>query len=161
MDALSGVRRTFPTVRLLVVGREGYGRRLVERLQTEDGVSYSPHVPQQELVPLLRAAAVLVQPSMNENFGSAVAEALSCGTPVVVGPTNGTAAYISKMSAVFSDYSADAVAAAVVDVIRTRRASPQRVVRDARRTALEFFDPSRVARHLASIIDSVARDEGR
>ena len=58
----------------------------------------------QEVPALLREATVLVQTSENENFGSSVAEALACGTPVVVGPSNGTADYIDEHSMIFGDY---------------------------------------------------------
>jgi glycosyltransferase involved in cell wall biosynthesis len=40
-------------------------------------------VPRAQVPGLLRGAAVVVQTSENEDFGSAVAEALACGTPVV------------------------------------------------------------------------------
>ena len=90
-----------PDARLRIVGRPGYAPRqlsLLDGFARSDRVEYSPAVPRQEVVPLLQQATVLVQPSENENFGSSVAEALACGTPVVVGPSNGTADYVDDHS---------------------------------------------------------------
>jgi glycosyltransferase involved in cell wall biosynthesis len=61
------------------------------------------------------------------NFGSSVAEALACGTPVVVGPSNGTAQYTDSSSQVFADYTCESIAKAVSDVIRAIRRDPLEV----------------------------------
>ncbi len=62
---------------------------------------------------------------MNENYGSAVGESLACGTPVVVGPTNGTRDYIAHDSRVAAEYTEIAVSAAIADVIAIRRRSSE------------------------------------
>jgi glycosyltransferase involved in cell wall biosynthesis len=45
---------------------------------------------------LLRQARCLVLPSISENFGNAVLEALAIGCPVVVSPTVGLAELVSR-----------------------------------------------------------------
>jgi glycosyltransferase involved in cell wall biosynthesis len=81
----------------------GYAK-LIEQFPSPNRLQYIRNLPREQVVPLLRAASVVVQPSEDENFGSAVAEALACGTPVVLGPTNGTADYIGGGGIQFSQY---------------------------------------------------------
>jgi glycosyltransferase involved in cell wall biosynthesis len=47
-----------------------------------------------------------------------VAEALLSGVPVVVGPTNGTADYLDDRSVIFSEYTAEAIATAIIRALR-------------------------------------------
>jgi glycosyltransferase involved in cell wall biosynthesis len=94
-----------------------------------------------------------VQASENENFGSAVAEALACGTPVVVGPTNGTADYIDSNSRVFEAYMPRSVAATVLSTLEARRERPLEVRESARRAAERWFAAPTVAGRLLEIIE--------
>jgi glycosyltransferase involved in cell wall biosynthesis len=66
-------------VELRVVGARGWGG--VEA--GGDGVRWLGRVADEELAALYRGARCLVYPSLYEGFGIPVAEAMSCGTPVV------------------------------------------------------------------------------
>jgi glycosyltransferase involved in cell wall biosynthesis len=138
------------------VGRPGYAPRqlrLLERFARRDAVEYRPAVSRTEVPALLRGATVLVQTSENENFGSSVAEALACGTPAVVGPTNGTADYVDESSEVFGSYEPRPVAASILAVIESRRARPDDVRRSTRAAAEASFAAARVAGRLLEIAD--------
>src|SRR5439155_6455459 len=76
LEAFAELRATLPTARLRIVGRQGHipgELSLLEGFALRDAVDYQPAVPRGQVPRLLREAAVLVQPSENENFGSAVA----------------------------------------------------------------------------------------
>jgi glycosyltransferase involved in cell wall biosynthesis len=150
-----------PDARLRIVGRPGYAPRqlsLLDGFVRRDRVEYSPAVPRSEVVPLLQQAMVLVQPSENENFGSAVAEALACGTPVVVGPSNGTADYVDGHSRVFPDYAPEAVSAAVVETIASVRSRPVEVTASARSAAERWLSTSSVVDGLLEVVDGAVGD---
>lgn len=72
---------------LVIVGDDPRGKSIVERdiesLGIGNRVCILPSVPLDQLVSLYLEAQVLVQPSFEEGFGLPVAEAMSCGTPVV------------------------------------------------------------------------------
>lgn len=156
LDAFATLKQDLPGARLKIVGRPGYYPRqlsLLEHLPTDSGVDYSPHVPRDQVPALLREAAVLVQTSENENFGSSPAEALACGTPVVVGPSNGTGCYIDGNSAVFDAYAPESVARAILDTLQTRRTRSEEVRRTTRESAERWFAPATVVDRLLEIID--------
>jgi glycosyltransferase involved in cell wall biosynthesis len=156
LDAFAVVLRTFPRTRLRIVGRPGNARNqlsLIERFPRREQVEYLPHLARQRVPELMREAAVLVQTSENENFGSAVAEALACGVPAVLGPSNGTADYVDETSEMFDAYTAESVGAAIVRVLERRRAEPE-LVRHSTRTAAErWFALSTVVDRLLAIVN--------
>lgn len=155
LDAFELVADDDPTVRLIIVGRQGYAPRqltLLGRCKHRDRVEYVTHIARQEVPKLLCGATVLAQVSENENFGSSVAEALACGVPVVVGPTNGTADYVDDYSECFERYEAQSVAAAIRSVIERMRTTDPAVVRESTRSAAEHaFSVTAVADGLCAI----------
>jgi glycosyltransferase involved in cell wall biosynthesis len=115
-----------------------------------------PHVPREAIHTCYRGASVLVQPSEEENFGSGVAEALACGTPVVVGSSNGTKDYIGGGGVIFHDYQPSSIAAAVADVLVRDRPRHEAMSLAARDAAEEHFDVERVVDRLEWILSSSA-----
>ena len=156
LDAFALVLDVVPSAQLRIVGRPGYAPRqlsILERFPRRDAVDYRPALPRTEVPSLLREATLIVQTSENENFGSSVAEALACGTPVVLGPSNGTADYIDGNSAVFEDYEPSAVAASILAVLKAARDRPDEVRASTRAAAEQWFAPATVAGRLLEIID--------
>jgi glycosyltransferase involved in cell wall biosynthesis len=157
LDAGACLLRAGVDVRLTVIGGYQFGagyHTLIERFPFPDKLDYIAHVPRGDLREHMQRAAVLVQPSEEENFGSAVAEALACGTPVVLGPSNGTGDYIGAGGMRFPEYSASAVAEAVRRILTLdpeREAALRIAARDA---AVKHFAVDRVVDRLEDILRS-------
>ena len=153
----SEFRRSFPDARLLVVGRQDYGRDLAIARADEmmsNGIEYRDAVPRSEVSSYLTAADCVVQTSENENFGAAVAEALAAGRPVLVGPSNGTRDYIPASSVVFSEYTPTAVAAGMVEIARRLRADRHGLSADARAAAEHHFNLRTVTDRVLELVRS-------
>jgi glycosyltransferase involved in cell wall biosynthesis len=158
LEAFQLLRREKPGVRLLVIGQYTYGRNykaLLEDPHISPGVEYHESVPHADVPKLLARADALIQTSENENFGSAVAEALAAGLPVVVGPTNGTKDYISPTSFVFTRYDRQAVKEGMLRVIDTVRAGGAEVAADARRAAESRLSVPSVMGRLLPLLETM------
>lgn len=153
LDAFPLVTSHQPDARLLVIGSS-----LVPRIATRlaanvmPGIEYRQFVDHADMPRVMAQADCLVQPSEHENFGSAVAEAMACGLPVIVGPTNGMKDFVPQGSVVFDRYTPDALAGAMLEVIRRSGSGKASMAAASRRAAEEHFDPERVADGLCAII---------
>jgi glycosyltransferase involved in cell wall biosynthesis len=78
VEAFGELRRDHAGLRLVLVGSA------FERFRETRGVVLPGFVPEEELAHLYAGATALVQPSLYEGFGLPVAEAMRCGTAVVV-----------------------------------------------------------------------------
>ena len=90
MKALPQVLSRHPATRLLVIGKQADGYSDLQRLALDLGVSnatlFLGQVTPEEKLEHLRSAFAYVQPTIHEAFGVAIAEAMSCGVPVVTSP---------------------------------------------------------------------------
>lgn len=153
VDAISLLASRRDDLRVEVVGRDGYLKgwnEFVQRAGASLPITYTQAVPHTEIRRRLQEADVLVQPSEHEEFGSAVAEALACGVPVVTGPTNGTGEYApSAGSASFDRYGPVSLARALEHGLSLSR---EPAARAANRAAARAFEPERVAATVANFI---------
>jgi glycosyltransferase involved in cell wall biosynthesis len=78
------------------MGTGGELRRLAQRLSLQDRVRFTGLVRGGDRYRLLGDADVLAYPSRDEAFGLVPLEALSCGTPVIVGDDSGCAEVVTR-----------------------------------------------------------------
>jgi glycosyltransferase involved in cell wall biosynthesis len=159
LEAFQLLRRDGPDVLLRVIGSFAYARgyqALLRDARLVAGVEYRPHVPRAEAWEALRRADVLVQPSENENFGTAVAEAQACGLPVVLGPSNGTGDYLDSAEFTFPTYDPPAVAAAMARAVRAVRERRDLLTARARAAAERHYAVDGVVGRLLDVLRHAA-----
>lgn len=112
-------------VALLIAGpdEEGLSASLqarVERLALGKRIRFRGAVDAQEKASLLAQSACLVLPSLNENFGNVVIEAMAHGCPVVVTPDVGAREIVARSGGgeIASDTSAPSLARAMARVLQ-------------------------------------------
>lgn len=86
LEAFAALAPARPDLELVVVGklRDGPTAELVERLGLGERLLFVAGLTDAELAALFASATVAVTPSLYEGFGLPAAEAMACGTPVVV-----------------------------------------------------------------------------
>jgi glycosyltransferase involved in cell wall biosynthesis len=85
LTVFEAVRRLHPNTRLIRVGGQftSEQHRLMEYLGLTECTTVLPFLNRETLAAVYRRAAVVVQTSEREGFGLPVAEAMSCGVPVI------------------------------------------------------------------------------
>jgi glycosyltransferase involved in cell wall biosynthesis len=111
-EALRLIRRERPELRLVLTGSGHDGK------PAPDGVEVRGRVTQDELLELIRRASALVFPSLYEGFGQPPLEAMACGTPVACSSTTALPEVVGDAARTFDPTRAEAIAEAVLDVLR-------------------------------------------
>ncbi len=125
LDAAARCEQGGTQVELTIVGSFGFApglRRLLAEYPVPSRLCYVERVPRPEVIGYLQAADVLCQPSDEEDFGMSVAEAMACGTPAIVGATNGTGDYLCPMSRRLEHNTVEDLRDALLEAVRRKRA---------------------------------------
>lgn len=104
------------TTALMILGVGGARETLqaeIDRRGLRDAVTLAPYLPEDEFRQTVAAAAMIVFPSDFEGFGLPVVEGMSLGKPVVIGPDPATIEVAGGHAAVMTDWTPQALAAAV------------------------------------------------
>jgi glycosyltransferase involved in cell wall biosynthesis len=154
VQAFAVVKRQVSDTKLLKVGAPQFAQErqrllaLVDELGLEDDVLFFDQVPDEDLPLLYNLADVFVMPSLYEGFGLPVAEAMSCGTPVVASNRASLPEVVGEEGVLVDPADVEALAQHVADVLgyRRRRAAASNA---ARRQAGRFSPERQTAKALA------------
>ncbi|MEO0606933.1 MAG: glycosyltransferase family 4 protein, partial [Pseudomonadota bacterium] len=85
-EAFHLLLQELPEAELVVIGklRKGRAKKVWETRGLKHRVTFKHDLSREDLADAFRAATVAVTPSLYEGFGLPAAEAMSCGTPVIV-----------------------------------------------------------------------------
>jgi glycosyltransferase involved in cell wall biosynthesis len=170
IEAVASLVPTFPSIFCLLVGGRlattglddtvDFEKKLHERvreLSLEDHVGFlgdSDNIPS-----LLRHADLYVQPSRTESFGRVVAEALTCGTPVVAFDIGGIPEVSGPGALLASAGDARALAACIEKALASPADSAERT-RAGREWVTSRYDASKLAPEFASMVATL-QNSGR
>ena len=165
IEAAAQLAPRFPDLKVVIAG-DGFERpellRLAETLGIAERVTFLGWVPNTDLPPYYRAAAVSVIPSLEEGFGIPAAEAMGCQTAVVASDAGGLPEVVEHgvtgLIVPRGDSSALAGAIGTLLADPTRR---KQMGHAGRERALRLFDWDRTAERLEQIYSEVAPRTGR
>jgi glycosyltransferase involved in cell wall biosynthesis len=124
LDAWPAVRQRHPDARLVIAGDgdPAYAAKLRARTESLDGsVTFAGYVEGDAKRALLQGARIFVLPSLHENFGIAVLEAIAGGLPVVVSPEVQLSSFVNEHSlGVVTEASPTALANAIGSALEDR-----------------------------------------
>jgi glycosyltransferase involved in cell wall biosynthesis len=160
--AMAIVAKTHPQLRLTIVG-DGPDRQELEaltlKLQLEDHISFVGHKLNSELPDLLRAAKIAVMPSVvaksgdQEGLGLVAVEAMGCGCAVVATDLGAIRDSVQHGETGLIAIAGDAVdLAAKIEALLADERLVRRVVKNARKFALESFDWKIVGEEYAELL---------
>lgn len=155
LDRLIAALAEVPAARLKIAGNdEEKYRQRVEAMARDKGVSdrieFLGYVEGTEKLDLYRGAIALVLPSLSENFGNVVVEAMSAGCPVIVSPAVGLAAAVESAGAGLVVGGDSAELAAAMQELSENRFARLRMGANGRRLVAEQFTWGAVAEQMES-----------
>lgn len=159
--ALPRIRRSHPGTRLVIAGRGGHQRELLEqarRSRVVRSVRFVGHLPDRELAALLAAADAVVLPSRYEPFGIVALEAAAAGTPLVASTAGGLGEVVldGVTGLSFAPGNVSGLAAAVRAVLDDPRAADRRA-RAARERLSTHFNWELIAADTARLYANTTR----
>jgi glycosyltransferase involved in cell wall biosynthesis len=165
LEAAAELKPQYPDLKVMVAG-DGFERPELARLAADlgigDAVTFLGWVPNVELPPYYRAAAVSVIPSLEEGFGIPAAEAMGCEVAVVASDAGGLPEVVENgvtglvVPRGDSKALAEAIGSLLADPQRRRRMGQA-----GRERALRLFDWDRSAEQFEEIYRDVARRMAR
>jgi glycosyltransferase involved in cell wall biosynthesis len=160
LEAAAQLKPQFPDLKVVLAG-DGFERpelvRLADQLGISPDVTFLGWVPNTDLPPYYRAAAVSVIPSLEEGFGIPAAEAMGCEIPVVASDAGGLPEVVENGVTGLVVPRGDA--GALAQAIRSLLTNPQRrreMGQAGRARALRLFDWDRSAEQFEQIYREVA-----
>ena len=165
IEAAAKLKPRFPDLKVVIAG-DGFERpelvRLAENLGLGPDVTFLGSVPNTELPPYYRAAAVSVIPSLEEGFGIPAAEAMGCEVAVVASDAGGLPEVVENGVTGLVVPRGDATALA--QAIGCLLADPERrraMGQAGRARALRLFDWDRSAEQFEQLYREVAARTAR
>jgi len=149
-----------PALPLVIVGPDGHGAQetdaAIARLRADGRVRRTGYLPDSEVAALVRSAAVLVHPSLEEGFGFVPLEAMAAGTPVVAGRVSSIPEVVGDAALLVADPSdPGAWAAALAEV--TDSGETRRRWSEAGRARARLFSWRRAAATMLDLYNHAAR----
>jgi glycosyltransferase involved in cell wall biosynthesis len=165
IEAAAQLAPRFPDLKVVIAG-DGFERpellRLAETLGISDRVTFLGWVPNTDLPPYYRAAAVSVIPSLEEGFGIPAAEAMGCQTPVVASDAGGLPEVVEHgVTGLIVPRGDSAALATAIGGLLADPAKRNQMGRAGRERALRLFDWDRTAEQLERIYAEVTPRTGR
>ncbi len=119
LEAYHQILQTRPDTELVVIGklRRGLARDVIKTRELEPYVQFKSDLSREALAEEFRTATVAVTPSMYEGFGLPAAEAMSCGTPVIVTDGGALPEVAGDAGVIVPKGNAEALAAAITDIL--------------------------------------------
>ena len=153
------VLRNFPEQKFVVIGREGnaYERllQLVRHLGIEKNIEFRGVVNNSRMPEFLNQSKVFVQISESETFGVAIAEAMSCGTPVVVSRQGPIPEVVGDSGDYVDHNSPESVASAISSLLAKSIDERSEIGLKARYRIIEQFSYERRKNSIKQIISSL------
>jgi len=162
LEAFKELLKEDYNIHLIIIGQFSYAKgykKLIEEFEFPEHLHYQENISRLDVPELMNSVDMLIQPSESENFGSSVAEALSCGVPVIVGSTNGTKDFIGSYSWIFEEYSLESLKITMKIAIEAMDKNREEISLQARITAEREFNILKVVDNLENIFEEALKKE--
>ena len=153
------VLKNFPEQKFKIIGEKGnaYVRlsQLADKLDISNNIEFTGLIDYSDIPRLLQQAKIYVQISDSETFGLSVAEAMSCGTPVVVSRQGAIPEVVGDCGIYVDHNDPNAVANGIIDLLNKNETERFNLGLKARRRIVENFTYEQRKENIKQIISAL------
>ncbi len=166
-DIIHALPKLPQNIKLLIAG-DGEDREKLQKIARDIGVGervhFAGHIDHQDLPAYLHVSDIFVRPSIIEGMGSAFIEAFAAGIPVVATPVGGIPDFLSdpdrspddEPTGLFCNvHDPDSIARATQRYMQ-EPVLVERVVRNARKLAMEKYEWNLIARDSGNVLKQLS-----
>lgn len=152
IESIPAILLKFPNIKFIFAGIcDDIYREKVIKLGISNNVEFPGVISEEEKLKYLRICKIFVQPTRFEGFGLAIAEAMSCGAPVVTSPVGSVPELVAD-SAVFVDGSSPSNIAEGICSLLEDKKKQQRLSILGRNRIIESFSYDRRKKQLTNLL---------
>jgi len=158
LNAMPIVLKYDADVKLVIIGEKGEGYSILfeiaRRLKIEDNVIFTGFVNEDVLISFLRRGMIYVHPAGHESFGISIAEAMSCGLPVITTRRGAIPEVVGDAGLYVPFNDESSLAEAILTLLNNEELRKELSIK-ARERVVKMFDVSIRAKRLKELIDRV------
>ena len=154
MQAISQLKKDYPTIRLIVIGAPrpgGHTERLIQKLNIEANIVYKTNLTKEEIAMEYAHSNIAIVSSLYEGFGFPVGEAMACSIPLIA--TN--VASIPEITSTYAELIPDRDSKSIERAIRNILLDPftyQTRANEGRKHIINNFDWEKIAQSYVNLI---------
>jgi len=155
IDAIQILKNKSISVQLIIAGRKGNGyqmiRELIKERELGDFISLIGEISERDKIKWMQECTIYLQPSKYEGFGLAMAEAMSCGAPVITTDAGEVRQVVEDAGVILSDCEPKELADAIDNLLQKPNYRED-IGKKARNKIEKDFPKSRRRNELKNII---------
>ena len=154
LQAISQLKKDYPTIRLIVIGAPrpgGHTERLIQKLNIEANIVYKTNLTKEEIATEYAHSNIAIVSSLYEGFGFPVGEAMACSIPLIA--TN--VASIPEITSTYAELIPERDSKSIERAIRNILLDPfkyQTRANEGRKHIINNFDWKKIAQSYENLI---------
>lgn len=160
IEAAEILKNTQYNLKFIIAGRKGDGfediSNIIKQKKLTDTIKLIGEIDEQDKISFLQKCTIYLQPSKYEGFGLAIAEAMSCGAPVISSDAGEVKNVIGKAGVLLPYCKPDIIADSIIALINST-SKRQELSKMARKKIETDFPKSRRKDEIKKIIERIVR----
>lgn len=164
LNSIPMILKEFPEQIFTIIGRFGdaYANllRLCKELGIERNIRFIDNIPNNQIIEWLCRSKIYIQLSDTETFGMAIAEAMSCQTPVVVSTQGAIPEVVGNCGIFVNHNDHKAIAAGIISLLKKSEEERHELGFKARERIVENFSVERRKKSIYDILKGIKKFSG-
>jgi len=153
------ILKEFPKQKFIVIGKKGNAYKQLQQLVLDlcitENIEFIGPVDNSQIPKYLQKSKLYVQISESETFGIAIAEAMSCGIPVVVSKQASIPEIVGNCGIYVNHNDPKSVADAIVNLLRKSESERKEIGLKARSRIIKYFSYKKRKKLIKQILEKL------